>query len=293
LNLETIPHHKPYPLGWITRDTSLQVTRKCLFKFAITANFVDEVELDVVPLDISSVVLGSPYLYDRKAVFYCHENKYHLFKDGVEYIVRVHHKKLNISLVNAEQAKRLMNSSKSLVLLMFKPNDDIVYENVVSCNASFNSNLVGSVHQSDEVFQVVKESSFKEKETSHEISLQQEVSLCDVSMQGLTKLQSVETPMQCKSLLNNGLIQSALTPCYALMVMVPKRNGNYFKKEDKRSSFRQSKVVERGQCKNIHNTKQEWFVCRLMFYVLCSTSTTYMYLNYGKNVLKKLSTWVT
>ena len=113
LNLETVPHHKPYPLGWITRDTSLQVTRKCLFKFAITANFADEVELDVVPLDISSVVLGSPYLYDRKVVFYCEENKYHLFKDGVEYIMRAHCKKLNISLVNAGLEKILVNSSKS------------------------------------------------------------------------------------------------------------------------------------------------------------------------------------
>ena len=66
------------------------------------------------------------------------------------------------------------------------------------------------------------------------------------------------------------------------MVMVPKRNGKYFKKEDKRSSFRQSKVVKRGQCKNIHNTKQEWFVWILILYVICSTYITYMYLNYGK-----------
>ncbi len=66
------------------------------------------------------------------------------------------------------------------------------------------------------------------------------------------------------------------------MVMVPKGNGKYFKKEDKMSSFHQSKVVKRGQCKNIHNTKQEWFVWILMLYVLCSTSITYMYLNYGK-----------
>ena len=128
----------------------------------------------------------------------------------------------------------------------------------------------------------MKESSLKEKETSHEISLQQEVSLCDVSMQGLKKLQSVETPMQCKSLLNNGLIQSFLMPCCDPMVMVPKSNGNHFKKEDKKSSFRQSKVVKRGQCKNIHNNKQEWFVWILMLYVLCSTFITYMYLNYAK-----------
>ena len=55
LNLETVPHHKPYPLGWITRDTSLHVTRKCLFEFAIIVNFVDEVELDMVLLDVSGV----------------------------------------------------------------------------------------------------------------------------------------------------------------------------------------------------------------------------------------------
>jgi len=88
LNLGTIPHHKPYPLGWIVNNANLQVTRKCLFKFTITQMFIDEVELDVVPLDISGIILGSPYLYDRKAVFYHHERKYLLLKNGVEYIVR-------------------------------------------------------------------------------------------------------------------------------------------------------------------------------------------------------------
>ena len=62
LNLETMPHHKSYPLGRITKDANLQVTQKCIFKFAITTNFIDEVELDVVPLDILGIVLGSPYL---------------------------------------------------------------------------------------------------------------------------------------------------------------------------------------------------------------------------------------
>jgi hypothetical protein len=41
---------------------------------------IDEVDLDVVPIDICGIVLGSPYLYDRKEVFFHHENKYHLTK---------------------------------------------------------------------------------------------------------------------------------------------------------------------------------------------------------------------
>ena len=75
LNLETVPHHKPYPLGWIVNNANLQVTRKCLFKFSITEKFIDEVELDVVPLDISRMILGSPYFCNRKVAFYFHDNK--------------------------------------------------------------------------------------------------------------------------------------------------------------------------------------------------------------------------
>ena len=90
-------------------------------RFAITSHFIDTVELDVVPLDISGIFLGSPYLFDRKAIFHLHENKYHIFKDGKEFIVRAHRKKTNIAMVNAGQVKRLVNSSKSFVLLMVKP----------------------------------------------------------------------------------------------------------------------------------------------------------------------------
>jgi len=61
---------KLYSLGWVCNDTQLQVTKQCKLRFTITVNFVDEVEANVVPLDICGLVLGSPYLYDRRALFY-------------------------------------------------------------------------------------------------------------------------------------------------------------------------------------------------------------------------------
>ena len=72
LNLETIPHNKTYPLVWVCDNAQLQVTRKCRLEFAITTNFIDEVELDV-PLDICGIVFGNSYLYDRKDIFHRHE----------------------------------------------------------------------------------------------------------------------------------------------------------------------------------------------------------------------------
>ena len=79
----------------------MQVTRKCILRFAVNSNFLDKVELYVVPLDISGIVLGSPYLYDMREVSHGHENKYHLLKDGIEYTVRVHNKKIILSLIHA------------------------------------------------------------------------------------------------------------------------------------------------------------------------------------------------
>ena len=100
LGLTTTPHKKPYPLGWLNDKAQLQVTRQCKLKFSFGSTFVDEVELDIIPLDICGIVLGSPYLYDRKTIFYRAENKYQLVKDGIEYIVRAHKLKNNYTLIN-------------------------------------------------------------------------------------------------------------------------------------------------------------------------------------------------
>jgi hypothetical protein len=60
LKLETIPHLKPYPLSWICDNAKLQVTRRCKLRFTITANFIDEVELDVIPVGYLWYCVGKP-----------------------------------------------------------------------------------------------------------------------------------------------------------------------------------------------------------------------------------------
>jgi hypothetical protein len=142
LKLETTPHLKPYALGWICDNAKLHVTRRCKLRFDITANFLDEVELDVIPLDICSIVLGVPYLYDRRAIFHNHENKYNLFKNGVDYIVRAHTKKFNLSLVNDGQMKILVNVSKNVFLLMIKPKDNVEKEAFQGCDANCSTTQV-------------------------------------------------------------------------------------------------------------------------------------------------------
>ena len=101
--------------------------RKCILRFAITANFLDEFELDVVLPNISSIVLGSPHFYDRREIFNSHDNKYHFFKNGIKYIVTVHSKETSLSLMHVGQMKRIVNSVQKHYLLMFK-HEDVVNE---------------------------------------------------------------------------------------------------------------------------------------------------------------------
>jgi hypothetical protein len=134
LGLKMTPHKNPYPLGWVCDDAKLQVTKQCKIRFAITTKFFDEVELDVVPLDICDIVLGSPYLFDRKVVFYREENKYHLLKDGIEYIVRAHRIKTNVSLVSTGKMKRLVSASKYFVLMIVKQKEEDITDALAGCD---------------------------------------------------------------------------------------------------------------------------------------------------------------
>ena len=71
----------------------------------------------MVLLDICGIVLGSPYLYDRKAIFYREHNQCYLFKEGIEYIVHSHTFKNDKSLGTTQQLKGVVNAIRSLTLM--------------------------------------------------------------------------------------------------------------------------------------------------------------------------------
>lgn len=107
----------------------------------IASKLVDEVDLDIVPLDICGIVLGIPYLYDREAILFQHENKYHLMKDEVECIIRAHRSKISASLVSVVQMKRLINSSKRCMLMVVREKDVETYEAFQGCDPNHKKEL--------------------------------------------------------------------------------------------------------------------------------------------------------
>ena len=82
----------------VCENEQLQVTKQCRLMCSINYEFLDEVDLDVVPLEICGIVLGSPYLFGRKNIFYKEDNVYQLSKDGIWYLVRALPVKTNSSM---------------------------------------------------------------------------------------------------------------------------------------------------------------------------------------------------
>jgi len=226
LGLLTTPDKKPYPLGWVCDKAKLQVTRQCKLRFAFRSTFVDEVELDIVPLDICGIVLGSPYLYDRRAIFYRTENKYQLTKDGIEYIVRAHQLKNNYTLINSGQMKRIVNSCKQFLLMVVKeknPNKTNVFEGY---HAKQKVELEKVVLEYDILFQEPKGLPPK-REIVHDIHLQQDAPLPNIGMYRLSDLENAEIKKQVQEMLDKGFIKLSASPCGSPIMLVRKEYGSW------------------------------------------------------------------
>ncbi|GKA83290.1 reverse transcriptase [Tanacetum coccineum] len=82
-----------------------QVNQQCKFCFAITNQYVDEVMCEVVPLDICHVIFGSPYLWERNAVYFRRAQKYQFEKDGQKYLVKRSTGSGNVELITMCQVQ--------------------------------------------------------------------------------------------------------------------------------------------------------------------------------------------
>jgi hypothetical protein len=133
LGLKKQTHHKPYTLKWISNHHHMHITKQCTVKFAISDKYVDEVICDVVSLKECGIVLGSPYLYDRKAIFYRTKNQYQFTKEGHDYVVHAHHVKESKTLQTMEQlTKAVQISDKPLIVsnevIDLKQEQDMIVE---------------------------------------------------------------------------------------------------------------------------------------------------------------------
>jgi hypothetical protein len=117
LGLKTQTRHKPYTLKWMSNHHQMHITKQCTIKFAISSKYVEEVTCDVVSLRECGMILGSPYLFDRKAIFYRTKNQYQFTKAGHDYVVHAHRVKANKTLQIREQLTNAVQACNKPIIV--------------------------------------------------------------------------------------------------------------------------------------------------------------------------------
>jgi len=68
LKLMVTPQPKPYTIQWLNQSKGLQISHYCLLSLSIGKTYKDEIWCDIVPMDACHVLLGRPWLFDRRVM---------------------------------------------------------------------------------------------------------------------------------------------------------------------------------------------------------------------------------
>jgi hypothetical protein len=78
LNLQKEKHPSQYNVSWIHDKHPVMVQNRCLLSFSLGGHFQDEVWCDILPMTVCHVLLGRPWMYDRRVSYDGFNNTYSL-----------------------------------------------------------------------------------------------------------------------------------------------------------------------------------------------------------------------
>ncbi|XP_022019990.1 uncharacterized protein LOC110920060 [Helianthus annuus] len=81
LSLSTEPHPSPYDIQWLNQGKGIRVSNRVLLSFSIGNLYKDEIWCEVIPMDACHVLLGRPWLFDRRVVHDGYKNTYSFVQD--------------------------------------------------------------------------------------------------------------------------------------------------------------------------------------------------------------------
>ena len=79
-SLQVTPHPKPYKVSWID-TTSLSITEQCLVPIQF-AGYKKQIWCDVISMEVGSIIVGRPWLYDRNVTLFGKSNSCTFYFEG-------------------------------------------------------------------------------------------------------------------------------------------------------------------------------------------------------------------
>jgi hypothetical protein len=231
LELETTDHSSPYKVSWLQKGHQVTITKQCLVEFKI-GGYNDKILCDVIPMDVSHLLLGIPWKYDRNVVHDGRMNTYTLEKNGrTHMLLPIKDKEVKPEVSNIV----LLMSGKELLTEVKKKEDPqffVVRKPRIVLTSTRVDDLPEEVQElleefADIVVDELPRSLPPMRSVSHHIDVIPGASFSNKATYKLTPQENDEVKRQVQELLDKGLVRESLSSCAVPTVLSPKKYGGW------------------------------------------------------------------